>query len=114
MHPALVLDAIVAKSAGLHPVLLTIVRPVLYPFIVWRMKNIARILATEYRWLPDTEWEKVEKHGQNVVYGVVEKKTTLYESGRYIAGVKAVDYKNHTVRTVFDVPEKYHKTGSVF
>jgi len=113
MHPALVLDVVVTQTARLHPIVRAIIRPILYPFIRWLMKGIATTLRTECKGLPATSWNDVEKHGQNVVY-CTHDKTDVFTKQKKIIGVWAVDYKNKTVRTVFDAPEEYRKTGATF
>lgn len=113
MHPAQILDRVVSKTSKLPPIILAVVRPILYPFIMWRMKGIATTLATKCRWLPATSWEDIEKHGQNVVY-CTQEKTDVFSKLKKVIGVWVVDYKNNTVRTVFDVPEQYRKTGATF
>jgi hypothetical protein len=113
MRPALILDAVVSKSARLHPFLLTIVRPILRPLIKWRLNGTATTLANEYRWLPATSWNDVEKHGWNGVYNIRDK-TDVFTKTKKVTGVWAVDYKNKTVRTVLDAPEEYRKIGATF
>lgn len=113
MHPALILDAVVSKAARLHPFLRAAARPILYPFIQWRIKGIATTLRAECKWLPATSWDDVEKHGENVVY-CTRDKSNVFTKEKKVIGVWAVDYKNKTVRTVFDAPEEYRKTGATF
>lgn len=113
MHLALIVDVSVSRTTHLHPMLQAIIRPILRPFIMWRMKGIATRLSTECRWLPATSWSDVEKHGHNVVYCIGDK-SDLFTKTKKIIGVWVVDYKNRTVRTVFDVPEKYRETGATF
>ncbi|MDP3725966.1 MAG: hypothetical protein Q8R36_02085 [bacterium] len=108
MHLAFLIDAIVKKSNRLHPALRAIIRPLLYPFVIWRAKGIAYTLATQYKWLPTTSWKDVEKHGQNVIYCTCDK-TNIFTKEKKVVGVWVVDYKNRTVRTVLDVPEQYQK-----
>ena len=113
MHPALILDVVVSKAARLHPFLLAVVRPILYPLIWLRMKGIARTLAAQCRRLPTTTWKDVEKHGQNVVY-CTRNSTNIFTKEKTVVGVWVVDYKNQAMRTVLDVPEQYQKTGATF
>lgn len=113
VHPALLLDAIVSKAAQLQPKLRAIARAVLYPFIQWRIRGIAHTIATQCRWLSTTSWEDVEKHGQNVVY-CKQDAIDVFTKEKTTIGVWVVDYKNHTARTVLDVPEEYQKTGATF
>lgn len=113
MQAHTILDSIVSKVATWHPLARLAVRPILYPFVRWRMKGIAKTLAHECTWLGTTYWKDVEKHGQNAVYAVREEgyaMTRILRSN----GIWVVDYKNKTVRTVLDAPEEYRKVGATF
>lgn len=113
MHPALMIDVAVSKTANLHPILRAIIHPILYPFMMWRMKGIATTLRTKYRWLPATSFHDVEKHGENVVY-CMHNKIDIFTKKKEVIGVWVVDYKNKTVRIVSNAPEEYQKTGATF
>jgi hypothetical protein len=111
MQLAPMIDRLVGKIADLPNWQRIVIRTLFYPFIFWRMRQIAHVLATQYEWLPDISWSDIEKHGQNVVFCTYEVVTGFIKEK---SAAFVVDYKNQTVRRVLRVPEKHQNVGAMF
>jgi len=72
--------------------------------------GMSRVAAHAYRALPETSWERVEKHGENIVVGRPKGNYNLLKS----SVVWVVDHRHKTVRLVWDIPQQYSAPGTMF
>jgi len=111
---ARLLDMVVCRVITWKPFARRCALYLLQPLIMWRMKDITRILEEECELLNSTTWDKVEKNGCNVVYATCDTTNVFDKFARRRYGIFVVNYKNKTMRIVNDPPTEYLFVGSVF